>query len=98
MKLRNILAVLAAPAIAVAVWAMPAHASATPTAQICGAFATWNTQRTTANANTLMQDVMALPWVKYVSEDMSGVYADYRGATKYLVKDVSYAEQDCAGS
>jgi hypothetical protein len=90
--------VIAAPAIGLLAWVMPAHASVTPTAQICGAFSTWDHHKTLANANAMLTDVMRDPWVKYVSEDMTGVYADYRGGTasaKYLAKDIKYAVSDC---
>lgn len=75
-----------------------ASASVSPTAQICGAFQTWNHHRSLATANAMMTDVMRDPWVKYVSSDAAGVYSDYRGgaaSAKYLAKDVKYMGEDC---
>jgi hypothetical protein len=96
---RRVLAIVAAPAITITVWAMPASATtatpATPATKTCAAFKTWNVHRTTANLNTMMTDSEAAPW-KYVGEDAASLYADVRSnATKYVAKDVVYFGQDC---
>ena len=101
MKTVKQAAVVLAPLAMIAAFftAGSASASVSPSAQICGAFSTWNHHRTLANANAMMADVMRDPWVKYVSDDLTGTYADYRGgaaSTKYLVKDVKYDLSDCS--
>lgn len=75
-----------------------AQASPSPAAQICGAFQTWNHSRTLANANAMLTGVMRSPWVKYVSSDATGLYADFRegpAGAKYVVKDIKYMTEDC---
>jgi hypothetical protein len=97
MKFVQWAAIAVSPLAMIAGFLTAGHASASPTpsAQICGDFHTWNAHRTIGTANAMMADVMRLPWVKYVSEDMTSTYADYRGGTKYLATDVRYDGEDC---
>jgi hypothetical protein len=94
---RRVLAIVAAPAIAITVWAMPASATtATPTTRTCAAFVKWDHARTTANLNSMMTVSETAPW-KYVGEDAAGLYSDVRGkaAAKYVTADIKFFGEDC---
>jgi hypothetical protein len=74
----------------------PAQASASPTAQICSAAAAVHAHPALADENAMMNAVIRNPWVKYLSEDATGYYADARGlpGAKYFAKDWSYLVED----
>ena len=105
MKIKRLLAIVAAPVIAVTLWAGTAHASTamqTQAQRVCSAFAAWETHPTTANIDVMMADTFGGSWTgesKYIVSDAASLYGDVRSnsAAKYVTSDVKYMASDCAG-
>jgi hypothetical protein len=105
MKISRVIAIVIAPAMAVAVWSGTAHAStaAQPQAQrTCTAFANWEAHRTTANIDAMMADTFGGSWTgtsKYIVSDAASLYGDVRSnaAAKYVTNDIKYMASDCSG-
>jgi hypothetical protein len=96
--IKRILAGIAAAAITVTAYAIPAHASARPVnwaQRTCTAFAAWGRHPTTANLDTLASDSFRVPW-RYLGNDIWALYSDVRsGSVKYVSDDEQQTYTDC---